>query len=110
MKYKLIISMLITAANQVSYAQNILTLVCQDSKNPNYKNIVYVDLVNKKVDLQGVNTILINDDVIKYEFQAGSNNYETTINRIDGTFAIRSRGEYNGNFGGVCTKKVGTQF
>jgi hypothetical protein len=108
MKY--FVYLVLISTSIFAYSQEMLTLICQNSKHPEFQNYVYVDLKNKKVLDNDAFDNYVTDDLITYTFMLNGSKYQTNIYRATGKFTVFVSGENNFSFGGYCQKKTANKF
>jgi hypothetical protein len=92
------------------FGQETLTLICQDSKNPEFQKYVYVDLINNRVLHENSFDNYVTDDLITYSLKISGNTHKTNIYRASGKYTVFVTGSLNFSFGGYCQKKMENKF
>jgi hypothetical protein len=107
---KIFFTTIMIATSLLVYGQDTLTLICQDSKHPEFQMYVYVDVKNNKVIHQDSIENYVTDDLISYTFMLNGNTHQTKIYRATGKYTVFVTGAYNFSFGGYCQKKTANKF
>ncbi len=107
---KIIFAIFFIALSISVYGQETLTLICQESKNPQLQRYIYVDLINKKVIHENSFDNYITDDLITYSFILDGNKIQTNIYRATGKYTVFFSGKVNFSSGGSCERKTENKF
>jgi hypothetical protein len=92
-------------------AANLVTLTCEDAKDPNLQFNVTFDSVARSVFWgDKIFPEAVSKDMISYTIFVKNSQYDTIIYRDTGRFNVFVKGESNFSFSGLCKRKISNKF